>query len=79
MAGYFLNNIPANGIIPWDFNAPLIPSRPADSSAAMIAVNGLLLLAQQEQTLVPANQSGASYYIDAAIKVFRATLLPCTH
>jgi hypothetical protein len=69
MAGYFLNNIPPDGIIPWDFNAPLIPARPADSSAAMIAANGLLLLAKQEQSLVPANLSGASYYFQAAIQV----------
>ncbi len=69
MAEYFLNNIPADGIIPWDFNAPLVPPRPADSSAAMIAANGLLLLAQQERSLYPANQSGASYFANAAIKV----------
>ncbi|KAF8267576.1 Six-hairpin glycosidase-like protein [Lactarius quietus] len=68
MAEYFLENIPADGIVPWDFNAPLIPPRPADSSAAMIAANGLLLLAQQEQSLYPANQSGAEYFTNAAIK-----------
>jgi hypothetical protein len=69
MAEYFLDNIPADGIVPWDFNAPLVPPRPADSSAAIIAANGLLLLAQQELSLNPANRSGASYYVDAAIKV----------
>ncbi|KAI0303288.1 d-4,5 unsaturated-glucuronyl hydrolase-like protein [Multifurca ochricompacta] len=73
MAGYFLNNIPEDGIIPWDFNAPLVPPRPADSSAAMIAANGLLLLAQQEQTLTPANWSGAWNYINAAIKILNDT------
>jgi hypothetical protein len=69
MAEYFLDNIPADGIVPWDFNAPLVPPRPADSSAAMIAANGLLLLAQQEESLYPANQSCASYSTNAAIKV----------
>ena len=49
-----------------DFNAPLDPPRPADTSAAMIAVNGLLLLAQQELTLSSAN---AIHYQNAAIKV----------
>ena len=35
-----------------DFNAPLIPApRPADSSAATIAANGLLLLSQVEPSL----------------------------
>ncbi|KAI0291432.1 d-4,5 unsaturated-glucuronyl hydrolase-like protein [Russula brevipes] len=75
MAGYFLNNIPPDGIIPWDFNAPLIPARPADSSAAMIAANGLVLLAKQEQSLVPANLSGASYYFQAAIQILTDTTI----
>lgn len=75
MAGYFLDNIPADGIIPWDFNAPLVPPRPADSSAAMIAVNGLLLLAQQERSLYPANQSGESYFANAAIKILNDTTI----
>lgn len=69
MADYFLNNIPVDGIVPWDFNAPLVPARPADTSAAMIAVNGLLLLAKQEQSIAPVNQSGVSHYSQAAIKV----------
>lgn len=69
MADYFLNNIPADKIIPWDFNAPLIPARPADTSAAMIAVNGLLLLASQEQGI----QSGVSHYFQAAIQILNDT------
>jgi len=69
MASYFLNNIPKDGIIPWDLNAPLVPARPADSSAAMIAANGLLLLAEQEECVVPSNGSAVSYYRNAAIQV----------
>jgi hypothetical protein len=69
MASYFLDNIPADGIVPWDFNAPLVPARPADTSAAMIAANGLLLLAAQEQSIVPVNESAVSYYSNAAIMV----------
>jgi threonine/homoserine efflux transporter RhtA len=69
MADYFLNNIPVDDVVPWDFNAPLVPARPADTSAAMIAVNGLLLLAKQEQSIAPVNQSGVSHYSQAAIKV----------
>ncbi|KAJ7349077.1 glycoside hydrolase family 88 protein [Mycena albidolilacea] len=54
LATYFLNNLPSDGIVPWDFNAPLVPApRPADSSAATIAANGLLLLG----TLDTANTS----------------------
>jgi hypothetical protein len=48
-----------------DFNAPLIPApRPADSSAATIAANGLLLLSQLEET-----PSLKKQWSDAAIAV----------
>jgi len=63
LATYFLNNIPANGIIPWDFNAP-VAGRPADSSAATIVANGLLLLSQQETTT-----SLKAQWSDAAIQI----------
>lgn len=58
-----------------DFNAPLNPPRPADSSAAMIAANGLLLLSQGELSLQPANKTGSDYYINAAIQVRRPWFL----
>ncbi|KAF9533880.1 glycoside hydrolase family 88 protein [Crepidotus variabilis] len=49
MATYFINNTPSDGVIPWDFNAPLTPTpRPADTSAAMLAVNAFLMLAQYD-------------------------------
>ncbi|KAF7796909.1 hypothetical protein EIP86_008094 [Pleurotus ostreatoroseus] len=69
MAKYFLTNMPDDGIVPWDFNAPLTPPRPADSSAAMIAANGLLLLSQGELALSPPNTTGADYYTNAAIEL----------
>jgi len=65
LATYFLDNLPADGIVPWDFNAPLTPApRPADSSAATIVVNGLLLLSQQETTAEAKNQ-----WTDAALQI----------
>ncbi|KAF7777605.1 CAZyme family GH88 [Agaricus bisporus var. burnettii] len=48
LADYFLDHIPNDGIVPWDFNAP--SPKPADSSAATIAANALLLLSQLETT-----------------------------
>ena len=51
-----------------DFNAPLDPPRPADSSAAMIAANGMLLLAEQAR-LVLQDEDTAEHYTQAAIKV----------
>ncbi|KAH9915798.1 glycoside hydrolase family 88 protein [Epithele typhae] len=69
MADYFLDNLPDDGVVPWDFNAPLDPPRPADSSAAMIAANGLLLLAEQETSIF--NPVGATRYTNAAIRLIR--------
>jgi len=48
-----------------DFNAPLAPApRPADSSAAMIAANGLLMLSRLEMTA-----SASKKWSDAAIEI----------
>lgn len=48
-----------------DFNAPLTPApRPADSSAATIAVNALLLLAQQESA-----PDAKQKWIDGALQI----------
>lgn len=65
LANYFLDNLPADGIVPWDFNAPLVPApRPADSSAATLAANGLLLLSQLEHS-----SSLKKKWSDAAIEL----------
>ncbi|KAJ7043078.1 glycoside hydrolase family 88 protein [Mycena alexandri] len=65
LATYFLNNLPSDGIVPWDFNAPLIPApRPADSSAATIAATGLLLLGSLET-----DPSQSKVWINAAINL----------
>ena len=52
-----------------DFNAPLHPPRPADSSAATIASTGLLLLANMEKSLTPPNNTGYDIWTGHAIKV----------
>lgn len=65
LATYFLRNLPADGIVPWDFNAPLTPApRPADSSAATVAATALLLLARSEPT-----PAAAKPWSDAAIQI----------
>lgn len=53
LASYFLDHLPNDNIVPWDFQAPLNDPknsgvRPADSSAATVAATGLLLLADVE-------------------------------
>ncbi|KAJ7063537.1 glycoside hydrolase family 88 protein [Mycena amicta] len=65
MATYFLDNLPANGIVPWDFNAP--QPRPADSSAATIMANGLLLLGSVETTPAAGQQ-----WINAAVDLLNS-------
>jgi unsaturated chondroitin disaccharide hydrolase len=42
-ADYWLSNVPADGVAPWDFDAP--GDGPVDTSASAIAVVGLLKLA----------------------------------
>ncbi|KAG9225913.1 hypothetical protein CCMSSC00406_0006465 [Pleurotus cornucopiae] len=70
LATYFVSNIPSDGIVPWDFNAPTIPApRPADSSAATIAVNALLLLSQRELTV--GNSTGARFWRKSALFILR--------
>jgi hypothetical protein len=57
-----------------DFNAPLHPPRPADSSAATIAATGLLLLANMEKSLTPSNTTGYKLWTKHAIKVRHRSL-----
>ena len=52
-----------------DFNAPLVPPRPADSSAATIASTALLLLSRIEKTLSPPNITGSLVWQNLAIEV----------
>jgi len=66
MANYFVGHLPSSQIVPWDFNAPGNPP-PADTSAAMIVVNGLLLLSTLESS-----KSSASRWQTAALNILSA-------
>ncbi|KAG7086513.1 hypothetical protein E1B28_002466 [Marasmius oreades] len=72
LANYFLTNIPQDGIVPWDFKAPLqdhkVPGgvRPADSSAATAGATALLLLASLEPDDLQAER-----WIWGAVKVLQ--------
>lgn len=48
-ADYYLSHLPEDSIPYWDFQAPGIPDEPRDSSAAAIAVCGLLEIAKCSQ------------------------------
>ncbi|KIY62716.1 glycoside hydrolase family 88 protein [Cylindrobasidium torrendii FP15055 ss-10] len=63
LADFYLTHIPKDGVIPWDFNAP-IAGRPADSSAAMLSVVGLLMLSDVET-----DSSNADKYEKAALNI----------
>ncbi|KAG5335947.1 hypothetical protein C0989_012564 [Termitomyces sp. Mn162] len=65
LADYFINRLPGDGIVPWDFDAPLLPApRAADSSAACIAAAALLLLARYE-----IDKANMDNYTNSAIQI----------
>jgi unsaturated chondroitin disaccharide hydrolase len=45
-ADFFLENVPANGVAPWDFDAPEESRTQVDTSASAIAASGLFQLAE---------------------------------
>jgi hypothetical protein len=51
-----------------DFDAPVDPPRPADTSAATIAATALLLLANMEKSLTPSNTTGYKLWTEHAIQ-----------
>jgi unsaturated chondroitin disaccharide hydrolase len=48
VANYFVEHSPANGVPPWDFDAP--GTQPVDTSAAAIAADGLVMLSTVAET-----------------------------
>jgi hypothetical protein len=63
-ADYFLSHLPSSGIPPWDFTCPQDAKRPTDTSAALIACYGMLLLHEALTTL-----RESSPYLDAALHI----------
>lgn len=68
-ADYFLDHLPESGIVPWDFNALESQGQPQppDTSAAMIAAYGMLLLHQAISEL-----KQQSRYLDKALEIVSA-------
>jgi hypothetical protein len=68
-ADFFLARSDESGVVPWDFDAREVegPGQPSDSSAAMIAAYGMLLI---HQALVALGQP--SRYLTEALKIIRA-------
>ncbi|CAE6471025.1 unnamed protein product [Rhizoctonia solani] len=66
MAKVFLTRLPSDGVPPYDFDAPT-PNRPADTSAATIAAEGLFILAEAEA--YSNNATGGNYYKHQGVKL----------
>lgn len=71
LADLFIANVPEDGIPYWDFTAPATEDSPRDTSAAMIAVYGLLLIhkavAKVQDSETP--ERGGCRYLTAAVHI----------
>ncbi|KAL7946942.1 glycoside hydrolase family 88 protein [Trichoderma barbatum] len=66
-ADYFLCKLPANDVPPWDFCAPTDTEQPPDTSAAVIAAYGMLLIHE-----ALAQQGEQSSYLESAVRIVKA-------
>jgi len=71
VAGYFVDNLPADGVPYWDFDAPGIPNTERDSSAAAIGAAGLL-----ELSALTGDPLLQRKYYDAARKILLSLATP---
>jgi unsaturated chondroitin disaccharide hydrolase len=65
-ADYYITHTPANGVPPWDYNAPLDRRTIVDTSAAAIAASGLLRLCR-----LVADPMKGHFYWSTAIQILR--------
>jgi unsaturated chondroitin disaccharide hydrolase len=65
-ADYYITHTPADGVPPWDFNAPADSRKLEDSSAAAIAASGLLRLCRLIHDPIKGH-----FYWTAAIRILR--------
>ncbi|KAJ6013228.1 hypothetical protein N7540_007819 [Penicillium herquei] len=68
LANYFIENLPEDGVPYWDFSAPITDTSPRDTSAAMVAGCGMLLLYKALK-----GSSLGDYYLAEAIKLVDCT------
>jgi hypothetical protein len=71
-ADYFLAHLPESGIPPWDFTCPRDERTPTDTSAAVIACHGMLLLHEAATA-----RSEPSIYLDGALRILAAVCEQC--
>jgi len=73
-ADYFLENVPADGVAPWDFDAPVESRRQVDTSASAIAASGLFQLAELSADRVKGRfyEAAARHMVNSLCKNFLA-------
>ncbi|CAG8909751.1 unnamed protein product [Penicillium egyptiacum] len=69
LADYFIAHLPADGVPYWDFNAPVTEACPRDTSAAMIAACGMLLIYKELM-----GSQEANHYLCQAIKLAKSVV-----
>jgi unsaturated chondroitin disaccharide hydrolase len=72
-ADYYVLNTPADGVPPWDYDAPPESRRLLDTSAAAIAAGGLLRLSR-----VLPDPSKGLFYRSVALHILQTLCLKCT-
>lgn len=72
LADYFIANLPADGVPYWDFRAQLDSATPRDTSAAMIAACGMLLIykALRERNM----EKESRHYLNSALHIASSTV-----
>lgn len=69
LADYFIAHLPTDGVPYWDFDAPVTEETPRDTSAAMIAACGLLLIFKASRATPE-----ATHYLQAALDLVQTTV-----
>ncbi|KAJ5663322.1 hypothetical protein N7507_004053 [Penicillium longicatenatum] len=69
LAGYFVSHLPADGVPYWDLTAPVTDTSPRDTSAAMVAACGFLLLYKALKGGIEAD-----HYLQEAFKLVAAVV-----
>ncbi|KAI2937154.1 CAZyme family GH88 [Aspergillus niger] len=73
LADVFLARLPDDGVPYWDFDAPVTDTSPRDTSAAMIAACGMLLLYKAYKKMH--DVEAANHYLRAAMKLVDCTVV----
>ncbi|KAF9886870.1 hypothetical protein FE257_010993 [Aspergillus nanangensis] len=67
LADYFIECLPEDQVPYWDFDAPVTPEAPRDTSAAMIAACGMLLI--YKALKMRGLEKESTHYLQAAVRI----------